>query len=593
MSRADQDDITELVHSLRRIGGEPEDVEAKSGAGGFPASVRESLVAFSNADGGTILIGVDERAGFAVVPIPDVVQYRDNLVALARDAITPPLQIATEIAEVDGLPVLVAQVPPARAGDKPVYVTSKGIVNGAFLRTGDGDRRMSEGEVGLLVAGRTQPRYDSAPVEGTSASDLDWSSLRRTLQRVQAGSPKLRVEDETTVLFRLGVLAEPRPDSPLTLAGLLTFGTYPQQRFPQLMVSVVVKPPDDRNGIRFLDNVTVRGSIPDMVSEALAAIRRNLAARAVVGDLGRTDHLDYPLESIREALVNALLHRDYSPLTRGTQIQVELLPDRLTIHSPGGLYGGLVIDDLGEAGRPSSSRNGLLASLLSDTYLPGSDVLVAENRSSGIPTMIRLARTHGLPRPGFSSTVLGFTVTMGRSELLGPEVRAWISRLGVPVPTPVHQIALAMMRGGAVTNAMLREWGADRLAAGQVLRDLVDQGVAVKEGGRRYARYVLDPAFARRPSQPAFVIEDQDSPRTTTELVARELRALQEASADDLQGLTGLSRPTVVMHLRRLISDGRVVAEGKPHSPRRRYRWAGFSAYRGTDAPPDREDGLS
>jgi ATP-dependent DNA helicase RecG len=126
-----------------------------------------------------------------------------------------------------------------------------------------------------------------------------------------------------------------------------------------------------------------------------------------------------------------------------------------------------------------------------------------------------------------------------------------------------------------------------------VLRDLVDQGVAVKEGGRRYARYVLDPAFARRPSQPAFVIEDQDSPRTTTELVARELRALQEASADDLQGLTGLSRPTVVMHLRRLMSDGRVVAEGKPHSPRRRYRWAGFGAYRGTDARSDKEDGLS
>ncbi|VTR78657.1 ATP-binding protein [Cellulomonas hominis] len=575
MSRFEQDEITELVHALRRIGGEPEDVEAKSGAGGFPTSVRESLVAFSNADGGTILIGLDEGAGFSVVPIPDITRYRDNLVALARDSVTPPLQIATEIVEVDGIPVLVAQVPPARAEDKPVYVTSKGIVNGAFLRTGDGDRRMSEGEVGLLVAGRSQPTYDSAPVEGTSTADLDWSSLRRTLQRVQAGSPKLRIEDEPTVLFRLGVLAEARPDSPLTLAGLLTFGTYPQQRFPQLMVSVVVHPPDDRTDVRFLDNVTVRGSIPDMVSEALAALRRNLAARAVVGDFGRTDQLDYPMESIREALVNALLHRDYSPLTRGTQVAVELHPDRLTIRSPGGLYGGLVTDDLGEAGRPSSSRNSLLASLLSDTYLPGSDVLVAENRSSGIPTMIRLARTHGLPRPGFTSSVLGFTVSMGRSELLGPDVRAWIAGLGVPVPTPVHQIALAMMRGGAVTNAMLREWGADRMSAGQVLRDLVDQGVAVKEGGRRYARYVLDPDVAQRPRQPTFVMEEVEVPLTTTELVARELKALGDASADDLQGLTGLSRPTVVGHLKRLISDGRAVAEGKPNSPRRRYRWAG------------------
>lgn len=578
MSKFEADDIIELLDGLRRIGGEPEDIEVKSGAGGFPTSVRESLVAFANADGGTILIGIDEGSGFRVVPIPDIAGYRDTLVALARDSITPPLQVETDMVDIDGIPVLIAQVPPARSEQKPVYVTAKGIVNGAFLRTGDGDRRMSEGEVGLLVAGRSQPTYDKEPVDGTSTADLDWPSLRRTLQRVQAGSPKLRVEDETTVLFRLGVLAEPTPDSPLTLAGLLTFGEYPQQVFPQLMVSVVVHPPDGRSDVRFLDNVTIRGSIPDMISEALAAIRRNLAARADVGDLGRTDRLDYPLESVREAIVNALLHRDYGPLTRGTQVQVELHPDRLTIRSPGGLYGGLVTDDLGEAERPSSSRNSLLASLLSDTYLPASDVLVAENRSSGIPTMIRLARTHGLPRPGFSSTVLGFVVHMGRSELLGPEVRRWIAQIGVPTPTPVHAVALAMIRGGAVTNAMLREWGADRIAAGQVLRDLVDQGIAVKDGGRRYARYVLDPTFAEPPRNHTLVLEDADVPPTTTEVIAQEMRALGYASADDLQGLTGLSRPTVVNHLRHLMTEGRVVAEGHRNSPKRRYRWVGTSA---------------
>ena len=574
MGKIETDEVTLLLDTLRRIGGEPEDVEVKSGAGGFPGSVRESLVAFANAEGGTVIIGVEEGRGFRPVAIPYLPQYRDALVAAARDSVTPPLQVETEIVEVEGTPVLVARVPPARAEHKPVYVTAKGIVNGAYLRTGDGDRRMSEGEVGLLVANRTQPRYDSEPVPGTSTADLDWSSLRRTLQRVQAGSPKLRVEDETKVLFRLGVLAEARPDSPLTLAGLLTFGEYPQRLFPQLMVSVVVHPADNRSDVRFLDNITVRGSIPDMVAEALAALRRNLAARAVVGELGRTDRLDYPLESIREALVNALLHRDYSPLTRGTQVQVALHPDRLTILSPGGLYGGLAIDDLGEAERPSASRNGLLASLLSDTYLPASDVLVAENRSSGIPTMIRLARAHGLPRPAFTSTVLAFTVTMGRSGLLGPDVRAWIARLGIPLLSPSHEIALAMMRGGPVTNAMLREWGADRATAGQVLRDLVESGVAVREGGRRYARYVLDPRFADRPRQDTLRLDD-GPPLTTAQIVAHEAAALREFSADELQALTGLSRPTVVAHLRALIGQELVLAQGHRNSPKRRYRWIG------------------
>lgn len=575
MSKNDTQEIAELLDGLRRIGGEPEGIEVKSGAGGFPKSVLESIVAFANTDGGTVIIGVDESAGFAVVPLPDVTRYRDDIVALSRDAVTPPLQIETDIVEIDGLHVLVARVPPARSEVKPVFVTAKGTLNGAFLRTGDGDRRMSEGEVGLLFAARSQPLHDMEAVAGTSTDDLDWTSLRRTLQRVQAGSPKLRAVDETTALFRLGILAEARPDSPLTLAGLMTFGDYPQQKFPQLMVSVVVHPPEHTTDTRFLDNVTVRGSIPDMVSETLSALRRNLAARAVMGGLGRTDRLDFPLESVREALVNALLHRDYSSLTRGTQIQVELHPDKLTIQSPGGLFGGLVTDDLGEAGRPSASRNGLLASLLSDTYLPTSDTLVAENRSSGIPTMIRLARDHGLPRPGFTSTVLSFTVSMGRSELLGEDVRTWISTLDVPIPTAAHEIALAMMRVGPVTNAMLREWGADRTSAGQVLRDLVECGAAVKEGGRRYARYVLDPSLTGRPRQQTLHFSIVDVPLSTTERIAREVRTLRLASAEELQQATGLSRPTVLDHLRRLIDDGKVTAEGSRNSPLRRYRWAG------------------
>src|SRR5690606_38656734 len=98
-------------------------------------------------------------------------------------------------------------------------------------------------------------------------------------------------------------------------------------------------------------------------------------------------------------------------------------------------------------------------------------------------------------------------------------------------------------------------WGIDRVAAGQVLRDLVDQGLAVKEGGRRYARYVLDPvATGGEPPADLF-----------TSLVPTVAEALQEmgvATAPDLATRTGLSRNTVLNHLKPLILDGRVTAEG-------------------------------
>lgn len=369
------------------------------------------------------------------------------------------------------------------------------------------------------------------------------------------------------------VLAEPRWDGPATLAGLLAFGTYPQQYFPQLMVSVVVHPAGDVGSTetRFLDNVTARGSIPEIISEVVATIRRNLAARTTVTGDGRAEQLDYPLAAVREAVVNAVLHRDYSPVTRGTQVQVELHPDRLTVRSPGGLHGAVTEDDLGVQG-VSSSRNAVLASVLSDTYLPFSDRLVAENRASGVPAMIESARRQGLPRPVFASTVTSFVVTMSRSELLGPDTRRWLSSLGRRMPTGTHEIALAMMRTGFASNAALREWGADQKTATRVLRDLVEWGLALKQGGRRYARYVLDPSLGRHPD---LFTQPGELPPAPSDVVGEALRQAREASAAELMAATGLSRVSVLRHLTQLGERGLVEALGAQRSPRRRYRWRG------------------
>ncbi|WP_127499607.1 ATP-binding protein [Actinoplanes solisilvae] len=568
------ENITEMLATLRRIGGEPTRVEAKRAAGGLPKSLRETLSAFANTDGGTILLGVDEQSGFSLIELADPVTLRDGLVRMSRDDITPPLQISTEIVEVDGLRLVTAEVPPSTADQRPVYVTAQGIAGGTYLRGGDGDRHMTEAEIALVMTSRVQPLYDRESIIGTSVDDLDDEAVRRTLRRVRLGYPKLAQADDLTVCYRLGITARQEPGSPLTLAGLLTYGQFPQQLFPQLMVSVIVHSPDPSSGTRFLDNQTVRGSIPEMIETTLSIIHRNLAVRAVISDRGgRVDEVEYPLEAVREALVNSLLHRDYSPVTRGTQVQIELFPDRLVVRSPGGLYGGVVVDELGEEGI-SSSRNAVLASLLSDTYLPSGNELVAENRSSGIPAMLAVARQRGLPRPNFRSSIASFVVTMSRSELLNPEVRKWIAGLHAHLPTPAHQIALAMLRENYLTNEMLRQWGVDRIAAGQVLRDLVDQGLAVKEGGRRYARYILDPSVTGRQAEPdlfsAFVADQRPT-------VGEALRSSGEATAAELMELTGQSRTAVVKHLNKLMTAGDVDAVGIARSPNRRYRWVGPS----------------
>lgn len=417
------DDVIEILATLRRIGGEPTSIEARRAVGGLPRSLRETLSAFSNTDGGTILLGVDEQSGFDLVELDDPVALRNGLVQMSRDDITPALQISTEIVEVEGHRLVVAEIPPAPADRRPACVTAQGIAGGSYLRGGDGDRRMTEAEIAMVMAARVQPPYDREPVDGSSTDHLDDEAVRRTLRRIRSGFPRLAQSDDATVLFRLGITAGRETDSPLTLAGLLTYGQFPQQFFPQLMVSVVVRPPEPSPGTRFLDNQTVRGSIPEMIETTLSMIRRNLAVRAVISDHGgRVDEIEYPLEAVREAVVNALMHRDYSPVTRGTQVQIELFPDRLVVRSPGGLYGGVLVDQelaVKEGGRRyaqyvldpkvsgKSAEPDLFGGLFDDP-LPGVDEAL---RSRGEATAGELVKLTGLSRTAVLNRLRTLTET--------------------------------------------------------------------------------------------------------------------------------------------------------------------------------------
>lgn len=159
---------------------------------------------------------------------------------------------------------------------------------------------------------------------------------------------------------------------------------------------------------------------------------------------------------------------------------------------------------------------------------------------------------------------------MARSELLNPEVRNWIAGLNAHLPTPAHQIPHAMLREGYLTNAMLRQWGVDRSAAGQVLKDLVDQELAVEESGRRYAQYVLDPRASGTSAEPGLFGDLFDD---LLPGVDEALRSRGEATAGELVKLTGLSRSAVLNHLRTLTETGAVVAVGATRSPKRHYQW--------------------
>ena len=200
---------------------------------------------------------------------------------------------------------------------------------------------------------------------------------------------------------------------------------YPQGYFPQLAITAIVVPGKEigdigQRGERFLNNKRIEGTLPEMLTEALAFCSRNMRVRTIIDSKTgeRADKREYPIEAIREAVLNALIHRDYSRFTEGTPIQIDFFEDRLEIHSPGGLYGRMTVEDLGKA-RPDL-RNPALATM-------SEFLLKTENRYSGIPTIRREMAEAGLPAPVFQNRRNEFVVILYNDSIADQSKTAGIS----------------------------------------------------------------------------------------------------------------------------------------------------------------------
>jgi ATP-dependent DNA helicase RecG len=193
------------------------------------------------------------------------------------------------------------------------------------------------------------------------------------------------------------------------LAGLLLFGLYPQATFPGFDITAVVVPGYQigsaaEDSARFLDNKRISGTIPEMLEGAMAFVHRNIRVRTIIDESGRrTDKTEYPLKAIREVILNALIHRDYSTHTENSPIRILFFLDRLEVENPGGLYGRLTLAELGKVG--ADTRNPAIAMALET-------LIDTENRFSGVPTIRQEMQTAGLPAPVFDSTRGVFRVTL-------------------------------------------------------------------------------------------------------------------------------------------------------------------------------------
>lgn len=412
--------VDDCVRRLRAAGTDLAWVEVKAAAGGLPASVLPSVCAFANTRGGLVILGLSD--GLFLPEVVDAPKLAANLASACTDQLVPAVRPEIDIAYVDGSPVVAARVAPLEHTQRPCYIEREGMQRGAYLRVHDGDRRMNAYEAHVMVSGRGQPADDAEPVPGAGIEDLDADLVASLLGRLrQRRGPAFERAADHEILHMVGVLTDPSAAAPVTLAGILSLGRYPQQFYPHLGASFVALPTLDGSpmldGTRFLDNEPLDGPIPRIVAQAESAFRRNMRRRSVVVGVGRQDIWDYPAEALREIVVNALVHRDYHPSSHGAQVRIEMYPDRIEVASIGGLHGVHAgCTDVAHlvASSVTTSRNARLAKLLEDVVMVPSDRVVCENRGSGLRSVVAALQRSGMHPPRIDDRVSEFVIRMDR-----------------------------------------------------------------------------------------------------------------------------------------------------------------------------------
>ncbi len=389
------EELIEKLNLIQKLKCETPAIEIKSAELGCPKHLYDTLSSFSNQDdGGIIIFGVDEEQDFKEVGVydPQDIQKKINEQCSQMEPIVRPL---LTVAERDGKFFVSAEIPGVDITDRPVFYKGKGRLKGSYVRVGDSDEPMTEYEVYSYEAYRKKYQDDIRVVERASLASLNQDMLSKYIELLKVGKPRLAVISDEEIYELMSI----KRDNILTLSSVMNFSPYPQVYFPQLCIIATVVPGTDmgvvgEQGERFVDNQRIEGNIPEMLEGAMQFISRNMRSITFIDSQTgkREDRTDYPVVAVREAILNALVHRDYSIHTEGMPIQIIMYEDRLEVRNPGGLYGRIRIDQLGKV--QPDTRNPVIANEL--------EVLkITENRYSGIPTIRRTMQEYGLPNPEF------------------------------------------------------------------------------------------------------------------------------------------------------------------------------------------------
>lgn len=429
-------------------------------------TLAEHLVAFANGDGGLIVLGVDER-GRPLTPI-----WEEEAEAALQEAATlcrPPVPTRWQAVETSDGNLIGINI----TRSTELHSLHDGRV---LVRSSSINRPLSGSEIRTLAASKNSAEFETQVVAGAKPADLDQDVIRDYLdRRERRGGAKVGSTEE--LLFAVG--ATDREGNPTT-TGILLFGKNPQMFFPQSGVVFVkfpgTEPRGEDGGIGYGRRAELTGPIARIIERAWNIVFEEMRVGATVNKLEREELTEYPRFAVREALVNAVCHRDYR--IQGRRIELRMFADRLEIISPGGLPGYMTLDNLVEEHFSRNPR--LVNGLFQWGYI--------EELGLGIDQMIEEMVQFGHPPPHFRATDYSFTVTL-HNKRERPFAPKWTRNMNER-----QARALTYIReNGSITNRDYQNLCPD--VSPETLRldlaDLVDSGLLLKIGSKRGTHYIL------------------------------------------------------------------------------------------------------
>lgn len=353
-----------------------------------PGGAMKVIVAFANTAGGTLLIGVEDKSR-NVRGVANPLEVEERLANLISEHIAPRI-----IPEIDMLPyrrthVLAVQVHPSSS--RPHYLKREGPEKGTYVRVGSTNRRADAeliAEMRRFVGGES---YDELPIPELNSEAIDFRAASESFRSVR----KLRRPDLETLRLITGYQGRKVP----TVGGLLLFGSDRERIFPDAWIQAGRFEGKDKRKIR--DRIEIHSLPVRAIEEAVEFVEKHSLYGAEIGRIRRKDVWNLPPVAVREAIVNAVAHADYSQ--RGAPIRIASYDDRLEVENPGLLPFGLTVDDILQG--ISKLRNRVIGRVFHTLGF-------VEHWGSGIQRMTAACHDVGLPAPRFEEIGTRFRVTI-------------------------------------------------------------------------------------------------------------------------------------------------------------------------------------